>query len=70
MYEQPSIHLELAKQRHAIFAAEAERARLAASAPRRTPEVLVALKSLVDGVKSVLTRRPVDEHQRVLTATG
>jgi hypothetical protein len=49
MYEQPSIHWELAKQRHAMFADEAKRAQLAAQVKRTpwTSTVLAALRDIL-----------------------
>jgi hypothetical protein len=49
MYEQPSLHWELAKQRHSMFADEAKRAQLVARAQRRswTSTVLSALRDIL-----------------------
>jgi protein-tyrosine-phosphatase len=57
MYEHPSIQLELAKQRQADLVAEADRDRLASKVERGPSETVTLLKSLADGLKSVLTRR-------------
>ena len=48
MYEQPSLHWELAKQRHSLFADEAKRAQLAAQVKRNswTSTVLSALRDI------------------------
>jgi len=49
MYEQPSIHWELAKQRQSMFAEEAKRAQLAAQVKRTswTSTVLAALRDIL-----------------------
>ncbi len=57
MYEQPSMYLELAKQRQSMFVDEAERARLAATAPRRRPQILSILTEVVENVRGILSHR-------------
>ena len=57
MYEQPSLHLELAKLKHRDYAIEARRARLAAQADRKPFEALEVVKSAVVNLRSVLSRR-------------
>ncbi len=57
MYEHTSMQLELAKQRQADLVAEVDRDRLARQVERRPSETVTLLKSLADGLKSVLTRR-------------
>jgi hypothetical protein len=71
MYEQPSLHMELARLRHRDFAVEAERARLAAHVERVPNEGLAVIKSAVSGLRDVLARRrPVPVHEVRLQPTG
>ncbi len=57
MYEQPSLHMELARLRHQDFQAEADRARLASQAEHIPSESLAVLKSAVAGLRNALSRR-------------
>jgi hypothetical protein len=57
MYEQPSLHMELARLRHRDFEVEADRARLAAEAKRTPSEALTLLKSVVAGLSNAVSRR-------------
>jgi hypothetical protein len=57
VYEQPSLHLELAKLKHKDYELEAERARLAAHAERTPSEGLAVIKSAVSRLRSALSRR-------------
>jgi hypothetical protein len=57
MYEQPSVHLELARQRHAVFMAEAERDRLAGEVGRTPSETVAVLKAVVSGLRGMLGKR-------------
>ena len=57
MYEQPSLHLELAKLKHKDYEVEAQRARLAAQVEREPSEALGAIKSVVSSLRSALSRR-------------
>ena len=60
MYEQPSLHLELAKLKHRDYEIEARRARLAAQADRKSFEGLAVVKSAVASLRVALShRRPV-----------
>lgn len=59
MYEQTSLHLELARQRQDDFLREARNAQLAAEAPRRPSETLTAIRSVVDRVRVAISRQPV-----------
>ena len=71
MYEQPSLHLELARLKHKDYDIEARRARLAAQAERRPSESLAFLKSTVASLRGVLSRRdPVVVHQARLQPAG
>ena len=57
MYEQPSLHLELAKLKHKDYEVEAQRARLAAQVEREPSEALGILKSVVSSIRSAVSRR-------------
>lgn len=71
MYEAPSMHLELARLRHEDFAADAERARLAAQAPRTDSQARTLLVSVVAGLRAVLSRRrPAAVPELRLQPTG
>jgi len=71
MYEQPSLHLELARLRHKDFEIEAQRARLAAQAERGPNEGLAVLKSAVSGLRNALSRRrPVPVRHARLQPAG
>ena len=60
MYEQPSLHLELARLKHRDYEIEASRARLAAQADRKSFGALVVVKSAVASLRAALSqRRPV-----------
>jgi hypothetical protein len=64
MYEQPSLHLELAKQRHADFMREAERLRLASQVEPGPSETVSIVKSIIAGLKGLVARRrPVVVHE-------
>jgi hypothetical protein len=64
VYEQPSLHMELARLKHKDFAVEADRARLAAQAPRDGGEGIAVIKSAIAGLRSALSRRrPVVAHE-------
>jgi hypothetical protein len=58
VYEQPSLHLELARLRHKDYEVEANRARLAAQVERRPSEGLAVVKAAISGLRSALSRRP------------
>jgi hypothetical protein len=58
VYEQPSLHLELARLKHRDLEAEADRARLAAQAERHPSEALSVLKSVGSSLRNALSRRP------------
>jgi signal transduction histidine kinase len=60
MYEQPSIHWEIARQRHVQFAREAERARLAADVERQPSQALAFVKHVVETVHHALTPKRVE----------
>jgi len=57
VYEQPSLHLELAKLKHRDYEIEAGRARLAAQADRKGFEGLELVKSAVTSLRTALSRR-------------
>jgi hypothetical protein len=57
VYEQPSLHMELARLKHRDYEIEAERARLAAHAERLPSEGLTVIKSAVSGLRNALSRR-------------
>lgn len=59
MYEHPSIRMELIKQQHAAWEAEADVARLAARVDRGPSETATLLKSAAAGIRSLLSRHPV-----------
>jgi hypothetical protein len=64
VYEQPSLHLELAKLKHKDYEVEARRARLAAQVEREPSEALGAIKSVVSSLRSALSRRrPAVAHR-------
>jgi hypothetical protein len=64
VYEQPSLHMELARLKNKDFAVEADRARLAAQAPRTRGEGIAVIKSAISGLRSALSRtRPVVAHE-------
>lgn len=64
MYEQPSLHMELARLKHKDYAVEAGRARLAAQAPRERGEGVAIVKSAIAGIRNALSRRrPVVAHE-------
>ena len=58
MYEHPSLHLEIAKQRQADFLREARNAQLAAELPGGESETLKIARSVVQKVRETLSRRP------------
>ena len=60
MYEQPSLHLELAKIKHRDYEVEAERARLAAQAEPQPAETFGMIRNVVSSVRSALSRRPAE----------
>jgi hypothetical protein len=63
VYEQPSLHLELAKLKHRDYEVEASRARLAAQVEREPSEALGVIKSVAASIRSALSRRrPVVSH--------
>jgi hypothetical protein len=71
MYEQPSLHLELARLRHKDFQHEAQQARLAAQVERTPSEGLAVVKSAVSGLRNVLARRrPAVIREPRLQPTG
>jgi hypothetical protein len=57
VYEQPSLHLELAKLKHRDYEIEARRARLAAQADRKSFQGLDVVRSAVASVRDALSRR-------------
>jgi hypothetical protein len=57
MYEQPSMHMELARLRHKDFEVEAARARLAAQVEREPHEALTLVRSVAAGLRQALSRR-------------
>jgi hypothetical protein len=57
VYEQPSLHMELARLKHKDFAVEADRARLAAQAPRDRGEGIAVIKTALSGLRNALSRR-------------
>jgi hypothetical protein len=64
VYEQPSLHLELARLKHKDYEIDAQRARLAAQVERDPSERLSVVKSAISGLRSVLSRRrPVVAHE-------
>jgi hypothetical protein len=63
MYEQPSMHMELARQRHEGFLAEAERAHLASKVERGPSETLSIVKSLAVSLKKALRAKPIVVRQ-------
>jgi hypothetical protein len=71
MYEPPSFHLDLARQRHADFIREADEARLASQVERGPSETLAALRSILTAVRGMLTgRRPEIVRQPQLAPTA
>jgi hypothetical protein len=71
VYEQPSLHLELARLKHKDYEIEARQARLAAQAAREPSESLAFLKSAVASLRGALSRRdPVVVHRARLQPTG
>ena len=58
MYEQPSMHMELARLRHKDFQVEAARARLAAQVEREPHEALALVRSVASCLRNTLSRRP------------
>jgi hypothetical protein len=71
VYEQPSLHMELARLKHKDFEAEAARARLAAQVERSPGERLAVIKSAISGLRSALPRRRPDTiRQPRLEPTG
>jgi hypothetical protein len=63
VYEQPSLHMELAKLKHRDYEVEARRARLAAQVEREPSEALGVIKSVVSSLRSALSRRPAVAHR-------
>jgi hypothetical protein len=57
VYEQPSLHLELAKLKHRDYEIEARRARLAAQVDRKPFAGLDVVKSAVVSLRDALSRR-------------
>jgi len=71
MYEQPSIHMELARQRHDVFLAEAKRAMLAGQVERRPSETVALVKKVAASLGTLLTRKqPVVVRQTQLQPTA
>jgi hypothetical protein len=58
MYEHPSIRMELARQRHQEWIAEARNARLAAEAEQPPSETLALVKRAATAVGGLFSRRP------------
>ena len=64
MYEQPSLHMELAKLKHKDYEVEANRARLAAQVEREPSEGLAVIKSVASSLRNALSRhRPAVAHE-------
>ena len=58
MYEQPSLHMELARLKHRDYEVEAGRARLAAQVARHPSETLSLIRGAVSSLRDALSRRP------------
>jgi len=56
VYEQPSLHMELARLKHKDYEVEANRAPLAAQVERRPSEGLVLVKMAISGLRSAQAR--------------
>jgi hypothetical protein len=64
VYEQPSLHMELARQRHRDYEIDAARARLAAQVERPPSEGLNVIRSVLSGLRNALShRRPEVVHE-------
>jgi hypothetical protein len=70
VYEHPSLHLEIAKQRQADFLREARNAQLAAELPRGESETLQVARSVVQKVRETLSRRPAPVPRTQLQASA
>jgi hypothetical protein len=58
VYEQPSLHLELARLKHRDYEVEASRARLAAQVEHHPSEMLTSIRGAVSSLRDALSRRP------------
>ena len=70
VYEQPSLHMELARLKHRDFEVEANRARLAAQAERHPSETLSLIRGAVSSLRDALSRRPAAARAPRLQPAG